>query len=245
MLSQCFHLLLAIHLLILPVVPELLEPSERIIGGISMDITNVPWQVSLQKYGQHTCGGSIYSETIVITAAHCIGDTSHAIRAGSSLHDSGGVLVSVKSIIIHPQYDRSNHRNDVAVLKLSRPLSFSDSIQTIPLAEKDPPTGSMALSTGWGLNSIYVKPQQLRGVEISIRWKSVCKWKYPFMFNEDICAGRIGKGVCNGDSGGPLVVDGQLVGISSRKGNLLCYGSSLFASVSYYRNWILKAIESI
>ncbi|XP_039502508.1 trypsin delta [Drosophila santomea] len=245
MLFQCFHLLLAIHLLAFPVVPEPLEPSERIIGGISLDITDVPWQVSLQENGQHTCGGSIYSETIIITAAHCIGDTSHAIRAGSSLHNSGGVLVSVKSIIIHPQYNRSNHQNDVAVLKLSHPLSFSDTIQKIPLAEKDPPTGTMALSTGWGLDSIWLRPQQLRGVEISIRLRTVCKWKYPDMFDEDICAGRIGKGVCKGDSGGPLVVDRQLVGIASRTGNYFCYASGLFVSVAYYRNWILKAIESI
>lgn len=150
MFSKCFHLLLAVHLLISPVVPVLLEPSERIIGGSSMDITDVPWQVSLQYYGEHFCGGSIYSKTIIITAAHCIKEGERSIRAGSSLHDSEGVVVGVEAYIIHPQFDKHNMKNDVAVLKLSSPLSFSDSIQTIPLAETDPPTSSSALATGWG-----------------------------------------------------------------------------------------------
>nr|ABG02800.1 CG17012 [Drosophila melanogaster] len=244
MFSKCFHLLLAVHLLISPVVPDLLEPSERIIGGSSMDITDVPWQVSLQYYGEHFCGGSIYSKTIIITAAHCIKEGERSIRAGSSLHDSGGVVVGVEAYIIHPQFDKHNMKNDVAVLKLSSPLSFSDSIQTIPLAETDPPTSSSALATGWGRGNFLIRPRQLQGVEILIRPLIVCKLKYGNgVFNEDICAGRMGKGGCYGDSGGPLVFNGQLVGITSRTGNIVCLGSSLYASVARYRNWILSAID--
>ncbi|XP_033162293.1 trypsin delta [Drosophila mauritiana] len=246
MFSKCFHLLFAVHLLISPVVPDLLEPSERIIGGSSIDITNVPWQVSLLHYGKQFCGGSIYSQTIIITAAHCVEARDLSIRAGSSLHDSGGVVVAVESFIIHPEYDRSNFENDVAILKLRSPLTFSDSIQTIPLAKTDPPTSSSALATGWGFGYFYTKPRQLQGVDLLIRPRVVCKLKYgSSMFDGDICAGRIGKGGCDGDSGGPLVFNDQLVGITSRKGNLLCLSSSLYASVAYYRNWILSAIDEL
>ncbi|XP_041674895.1 trypsin delta-like [Drosophila eugracilis] len=44
---------------------------ERIVGGQSVSILSVPWQASLQMYGSHHCGAVIYSEKIVLTAAHC------------------------------------------------------------------------------------------------------------------------------------------------------------------------------
>ncbi|KAJ3660289.1 hypothetical protein Zmor_004744 [Zophobas morio] len=53
-----------------PLAKDLL-PDGRIIGGGDIDISQVPWQVSVQFYGAHICGGAILSQTWVITAAHC------------------------------------------------------------------------------------------------------------------------------------------------------------------------------
>ena len=49
----------------------------KIVGGTVASEGEFPYQVSLQKlspsgYWSHNCGGSIYSEKAVITAAHCI-----------------------------------------------------------------------------------------------------------------------------------------------------------------------------
>lgn len=46
----------------------------RIIGGFPINITEAPYQVSLNLRGSHYCGGSILSEKFVLSAAHCMQD---------------------------------------------------------------------------------------------------------------------------------------------------------------------------
>lgn len=43
----------------------------RIIGGESVDITEFPYQISLQRNGRHRCGGAIISPDYIVTAGHC------------------------------------------------------------------------------------------------------------------------------------------------------------------------------
>ncbi|XP_017075132.1 trypsin beta [Drosophila eugracilis] len=241
------YLLLAIALLSVPGAPGV-SGVERITHGRNINITQVPWQVSLHYLGKFHCGGSIYSETIIITAAHCvenkrIGDIE--IRAGSSNHKSGGVLVEVENFRYHERFTRKDFRSDVAVIKLRNPLTFSNTIQPIALAEQDPAEWSLGLATGWGLTPFY-NPDYLQGVKLAIRSWEWCKIKYPYLLlDDDICAGSALGGPCNGDSGGPLVVDGKLVGITSRGRQFLCFSSGLFASVAKYRSWILNTIKSV
>lgn len=47
-------------------------PSGRIVGGVATTIEKHPWQVSIQVFGNHICGGSIIKSDIILTAAHCI-----------------------------------------------------------------------------------------------------------------------------------------------------------------------------
>ncbi|XP_020805952.1 trypsin alpha-4 [Drosophila serrata] len=227
--------------------PDISVPQDRILGGHDTEIDEAPWQVSLQKNGIHNCGGSIYSQTIIITAAHCVHGLKTgtlSIRAGSSKHNSGGIVVKVAAFKYHERYDSVTIHNDVAVILLKDPLALSPYIQSIPLAKTDPAEGSQALSTGWGSTGLF-SPIHLQGVDLKIESKSFCRLKYPFrVYKTDICAGHLGKAVCRGDSGGPLVVNGKLVGIVSRSGNILCLASGLYVSVAHYRKWILRTIES-
>lgn len=44
----------------------------RIVGGEDVDISEVPYQVSILRRGKHACGGAIVAADIIVTAAHCI-----------------------------------------------------------------------------------------------------------------------------------------------------------------------------
>ena len=50
--------------------------SERVIGGQDAKRENYPWLVRLlvtqDGKDQFFCGGSLISETLILTAAHCI-----------------------------------------------------------------------------------------------------------------------------------------------------------------------------
>lgn len=48
--------------------PQILD---RIVGGYEIDITEVPYQASLQYSGSHFCGGCIISTRWILSAAHC------------------------------------------------------------------------------------------------------------------------------------------------------------------------------
>ncbi|XP_017047442.1 trypsin beta-like [Drosophila ficusphila] len=259
MFFRCFLLLSAINFLSAGRVPQ---PEERIIGGKNIKIEYAPWQVSLQHLGKHCCGGSIYSKDIIITAAHCrfadggveLGAEYFQVRVGSSLKSSDGTLIQVEAIISHEEYKNVTNGKDIAVMRLSESLEFSNKVQPIPLAEKNPLPGSLAMASGWGAMAVREDlsisppevwiirdhPEHLRGTRLDI---INCR-EYQDATEDNICVKTPGQSTCTGDSGGPLVVDQQLVGVTSF-GPSLCKGFAAFASIPYYRNWILNAIKFI
>jgi len=70
--------------------------NEDVIGGSNIQITDAPWQVSIGLMGTsgnsspsylHQCGGTIISDEIIITAAHCVSGVNNVpthIFAGST-----------------------------------------------------------------------------------------------------------------------------------------------------------------
>ncbi|XP_050741002.1 trypsin alpha-like [Drosophila biarmipes] len=260
MFFSCFLLLLATNVLSAGRVPQ---PEERIIGGDYIKIEQAPWQVSLQIFGQHACGGSIYSKDIIITAAHCrftsegvrLGAEIFTVRVGSTLNNIGGRVVQVAAIKSHESFIITGTHNDIAVMRLSEPLEFTNAVQPISWAEENPALGTFAFISGWG--AILAEPNfaihpikpmltlstHLKGVEVQINVGSFAGTTYPIA-PDLIHAGYIWQTTCAGDSGGPLVVNQQLVAVVA-EGPKYCNGTSIYTSVPYFREWILNAIESI
>ena len=107
----------------------------KIFGGEIANISSWGWAVSLQiSPTQHFCGGTIISPLYVITAAHCIPDSIY-IRQNIMVVVGIDLLLaskfsttqvrSIARVILHPQYDRSSHVNDIAVLRLNQSLNIS------------------------------------------------------------------------------------------------------------------------
>ncbi|XP_064535169.1 trypsin iota-like [Drosophila montana] len=223
--------------------------SNRIIGGSNEVIENAPWQISLQFLGRHVCGGSIYSEEIIVTAAHCVSGRAHTdlrVRVGSTYHNSGGTLVGVARTLSHERFNQPPYANDIAVIRLSTPLTFGRSVQPIALARTTPGRKTSATVTGWGFRKkLPVSPTQLQSVKLRIMSHKLC-WKINFgiITNDMVCAFDWKKGACNGDSGGPLVVNRELVGVVSF-GKFMCFGPTVFANVAVQHDWILEAVKVI
>ncbi|KAJ3659654.1 hypothetical protein Zmor_011331 [Zophobas morio] len=203
-----------------------LLPDGRIIGGSSISIDEVPWQVSLQYYSSHICGGSIISANWVVTAAHCTDGSSASqlsIRAGTSNRGSGGQVVNVARIYQNPNYNDRLIDYNISVLQLSSALTLNSDVAAVglPSASTSWPAGTTSLVTGWGSTSEGSSslPSSLQGVTVEIISQSACSAVYGYGSITDrmLCAGVSGGGkdACLGDSGGPLVIGNTLAGIVS------------------------------
>jgi len=159
------------------------EPEERIVGGHHIPIEYVPWQVSLLNNTVHICGGSIHSDRVILTAAHCLDNVAIedlSVRAGSSHWSKGGQEVKVLKAISHSQYHYLALPYDVAVLILESPLKFSAYVQKIALAEKHSQAGNISLVSGWGDTRYGAKFGWpiLQGVHVALYDPTECKNVY-------------------------------------------------------------------
>ncbi|XP_053721948.1 prostasin [Synchiropus splendidus] len=205
--------------------PPVLE--NRIVGGMDSSEGAWPWQVDVQtETAGHVCGGSIISENWVLSAAHCFPNPSdvsrYIIYAGR--HQLNGfnphqTVHRVRQVVIPSGYVEPHQGQDVALVQLSSPVTWSDYIRPVCLPSSDTlfPAGMPCYVTGWG-NIRNDVPLQgigtLQEVQVPIISRHSCQDMYLVNPSEQvdilydmICAGyqEGAKDSCQGDSGGPLV----------------------------------------
>ncbi|KAM6893015.1 protein Z, vitamin K-dependent plasma glycoprotein b isoform 2-T2 [Lycodopsis pacificus] len=104
---------------------------------------NCPWQVSLlSSRGAEPCGGVVLGRRSVLTAARCLLAGSPADPRPSDFTVVAGngdetTLVPVRALYVHDSFRTDHHDNDLALLELARPLSFSPALILICLPKKD------------------------------------------------------------------------------------------------------------
>lgn len=239
------------------------DPVQKdIVGGETVDISEYPYQISLQTSGgSHFCGGSIIDDEWILTAQHCLVGTQPSqirIRAGATNINSGGQIRNVTQIIRFPGYVSTSDGKDMALLRLSTPLDLSDpNVATIQwVTAQDAANGLDAggvnsVTSGWGtVASGGPSPTNLNAVDVPVVTNAQAQAQYT---QETISADQLGAGLigvggkdaCQGDSGGPLVVlnaagDGVLVAGVTSWG----YGCAdpqfpgMYARVSEFDNWL-------
>ncbi|NXX12699.1 KLK14 protein, partial [Podargus strigoides] len=137
-----------------------------------------------------------------------------------TLRSGSGVVRTISRLWVHPSYNPRRNDNDFMVLRLNKPVQFSDSIKKIRLATRCPMGGMRCSVSGWGTTRSpgATLPRKLQCAAIQTFGRDTCARAYgnavtPNMF----CAGVPQGGIdsCQGDSGGPLVCDGVLQGVVS------------------------------
>ncbi|XP_067334288.1 transmembrane protease serine 9-like [Channa argus] len=237
--------------------------NTKIVGGQVASPGSWPWQVSLQRSGSHFCGGSLINDQWVLTAAHCFQSSANDLRVylgSQSLEepDPNEQFYMVTEIINNPKYDSKTKDNDICLLKLSSPVTFTNYIQPVCLAASGSTfyNGINSWVTGWGdiANDVPLSsPQNLMEVEVPVVGNRQCNCDYGVGSITDnmLCAGLSvgGKDACQGDSGGPMVSkqNGRWIQagiVSSGKGCAEPDFPGVYTRVSQYQSWINSVITS-
>lgn len=228
--------------------------SSRIVGGIYSDIRQFPYQISLKtSRGSHYCGGAIIDKYWVITAAHCVSrpDLGLTIITGTTNVTRPDCVYQISELKIHPFHSKGKYFNDIALIRVDKPIEFNNDTQPIQLATiNDLKNGDELHIPGWGSTQLNRKGS-IRLKSLSVRYleKSSCIARIPSkatLSKENLCfVSPQGSGACFGDSGGPVVNENGILygvlnwGIPCAKGY-----PDVFTNIAYYYPWIKRTIKS-
>jgi secreted trypsin-like serine protease len=208
--------------------------SPLIVGGTAVPNGKYPFVAFVKLYRNAkpyaNCGGSLIDQDSVLTAAHCLENTTDAVVVVGRtdlMKKNRGQEIGASRPFIHPRYLGSGY--DVGVLKLSRAVKGIKPIKLATAKQNNLETPGRKLTVaGWGLTGFKsTRPtNRLRQAQVPVVSDRHAESSYDAVVGPPgyepplmIAAGNSSKeNACVGDSGGPLLDSGSRtqVGIVSR-----------------------------
>lgn len=247
---------------------EVEDQEGRIWNGEDADANSFPFMARLR--GAYRCGGSIISDRVILTAAHCIIEEED-FPAGVVLGDHESYNeesteddYEVDFTVIHEGYNNKTFANDIALIFLKENITFTEAIAPINLPEIDYPSryegGEPIIAAGWGVEEEteelsdtlrYVEHKEFLDQEKCANyWSSFGIQKGMICTQATEDKGEYAH-TTGGDSGGPLFVEPRAgffvqFAIVSWGSAETDYGNNTIdvnTDVVYYKEWILRTME--
>ncbi|XP_070484172.1 granzyme H-like isoform X1 [Equus przewalskii] len=226
-----------------------------IIGGHEAKPHSRPYMVLIQVPGKEKpsrCGGVLVRKDIVLTAAHCWGNTINVTLGAHNMEkqETTQQIIPVKETIRHPDFIYEKLSNDIMLIKLERKAKLTAAVRTLslPWGKAQVTPGQVCSVAGWGQDSMGISANILQEVELTVQKDVECESRYrPFYSRAtQICVGdpKKMKNSIRGDPGGPLICNNMVQGISSY-GQLSGNPPGVFTKVSYYLSWIKRTMKHL
>ncbi|XP_036151132.1 CLIP domain-containing serine protease 2 [Monomorium pharaonis] len=155
--------------------------SDRIIGGKNASLGAYPWIARIgysipNADGEisYRCGGTIINQRYVITAAHCVVNLPENFKVGGIRLGDHNILTDPdceqgycaepvqdylpESIIAHEDYNKPLYKNDIAIIRLNKPVIYNEHVRPICMMSgeflRKNFVGEIAEVAGWGIYDI-------------------------------------------------------------------------------------------
>ena len=242
--------------------PHSASVSPMIVGGTAVPDGTYPFVAYVELYkGKRVfaCTGSLIDQDSVLTAAHCLLNTTGAkvIVGRTDLRKKNrGQEIGASRPFIHPRYLGNGY--DAGVLKLRRAVKGIKPIELAIANQNNYETPGRKLTVaGWGLMDFNgTLPNRLRQGQVPVVSDRRAESSYDALLEPSgyvppimIAAGNSKVNACVGDSGGPLFDSGSRTQVGIVSGGYYKCGTERFPGVytevnnPNIRNFILAAAK--
>lgn len=249
-----------------------MDKSEGIIGGTPVQANDPIARSTVMIYGftgkkgqGYICTGSILSDSIILTAAHCIATAPNKLvlvfGVDANNPNAKPEMRRVSAAVQNPSYNaRKNQQTDTGDVAL---IKFDGGLPQGYIPARTLPgnvvNGENVVLAGYGVTSMSAPQAPNAGANNAqgsqsndgagtLRKTDVRVENAGFSTTEVQLDQTNGTGACHGDSGGPayVVANGvyYLWGVTSRGPNP-CTTFSIYTKVSSYNQWIAQTAAAL
>jgi secreted trypsin-like serine protease len=133
---------------------EFLEWEGRIVGGATASSGQFRYQASLRTTGNaHFCGGTLFSNRWIVSAAHCTVGRSGANTIavlGAVSRTTGGTSFAITRVVNHPSYSSITLANDISLLQTTATIATTTTVAPAALGSAFVGGGATVTASGWG-----------------------------------------------------------------------------------------------